>query len=231
MKTINCPKSWADVSLADYLQFHRQLKPYFNTEKYTEKSVLFATFNFTDITEEEYRDLPESTFSEIEKQMLELLNTTNMPLIKSFESGNTKYGFIPNLDDMSYGEYLDLVSYTSKDIWDNIPTIMAILYRPITNKLLNTYTIEKYKGTTPEAIDLFLNILTMDVVLGAISFFLDLQINLMKGTLAYSMQTLMKSKDPRILAALQDLEKNGVDTTQLPHLQEMILQNLTLLQS
>jgi hypothetical protein len=231
MKTINCPKSWADVSLGDYLQFYRQLKPYFNTEKYTEKAVLFATFNFTDITEEEYRELPQSTFSEIEKQMLELLNSTKMPLIKSFESGNTKYGFIPNLDDMSYGEYLDLISYTSKDIWENITTVMAILYRPVTKSVLNTYAIEKYKGTTSETTNLFLNILTMDVVFGAISFFLDLQIDLMKGTLTYSMQTLMKSKDPRISAALQDLEKNGVDTIQLQHLQEMTLQSLTQLQS
>jgi len=231
MKTINCPKSWADVSLGDYLQFYRQLKPYFNTEKYAEKAVLFATFNFTDITEEEYRELPQSTFSEIEKQMLELLNSTKMPLIKSFQSGDTKYGFIPNLDDMSYGEYLDLISYTSKDIWENITTVMAILYRPITKSVLNTYSIEKYKGTTPEITDLFLNILTMDVVFGAISFFLDLQTDLMKGTLTYSMQTLMKNKDPRILAALQDLEKNGVDITQLQHLQEMTLQSLTQLQS
>jgi hypothetical protein len=231
MKTINCPKSWADVRLEDYIHFHKQLKPYFNTDKYTEKAILFATFNFTDITEEEYRDLPESTFSEIEKQMLELLNSTKMPLIKSFESDKTKYGFIPNLDDMSYGEYLDLVSYTSKDIWENITTVMAILYRPITKLVLNTYAIEKYKGTTSEVTNLFLNILTMDIVFGAISFFLDLQIDLMKGTLTYSMQTLMKSKDPRIIAALEDLQKNGTDTTQLQHLQEMILQNLTQLQS
>jgi hypothetical protein len=231
MKTINCPKSWADVRLEDYLQFYKQLKPYINTEKYTEKAVLFATFNFTDITEEEYRELPESTFSEIEKQMLELLNSTKMPLIKSFESGDTKYGFIPNLDDMAYGEYLDLVSYTSKDIWENITTVMAILYRPITKSLFNTYAVEKYKGTTPETINLFLNILTMDIVFGAISFFLDLQIDLMKGTLTYSMQTLMTSKDPRILAALEDLQKSGTDITQLQHLQEMTLQSLTQLQS
>jgi hypothetical protein len=231
MKIINCPKSWADVALADYIQFNKQLKPYFNTDKYTEKAVLFGMFNFTDITEEEYRDLPESTFSEIEKQMLELLNSTQLPLIKSFQSGDTTYGFIPNLDDMAYGEYLDLVSYTSKDVWEEIATVMAILYRPIDKKLLNAYTIEKYSGTSPEVISLFSNILTMDIVFGAISFFLGLQTDLMKGTLTYSMQTLMTSKDPRIIAAREDLLKNGTDTTQLQHLQEMMLQNLTQLQS
>ena len=228
MKTINCPKSWADVSLADYIQFNKQLKPYFNTDKYTEKALLFATFNFTDITEEEYRDLPESTFSEVEKQMLELLNSTKLSLIKSFQSGDTTYGFIPNLDDMGYGEYLDLVSYTSKDIWEEIATVMAILYRPINKKLLNAYTIEKYKGTSPEVISLFSDILTMDIVFGAISFFLDLQKDLKKGILTYSMKTLLTSEDPKILAVREDLLKNGTGTTQLQRLQETMLQNLTL---
>ena len=71
----------------------------------------------------------------------------------------------------------------------------------------------------------------MDIVFGAISFFLGLQTDLMKGTLTYSMQTLMTSKDPRIIAAREDLLKNGTDTTQLQHLQEMMLQNLTQLQN
>jgi len=231
MKTINCPKSWADVRLEDYMQFNRQLKPYFNTDKFTEKAVLFAIFNFSDITEDEYRDLPESTFSALEKQMLELLNKTDMPLVKSFESNGVKYGFIPNLDDMSYGEYLDLVSYTSKDIWENITTVMSILYRPITKNMLNAYAVEKYSGTKQETIDLFLNVLTMDIVLGAISFFLHLQKELKNAILTYTMEMLMMSNNPKISAARQDLLKNGVDTAQLQHLQEMISQNLMQLQS
>jgi hypothetical protein len=49
-------KKWKSVAikLEDYLQFYRQIKPYEDTEQYQEKAVLFGTFNFTDIDEDEY---------------------------------------------------------------------------------------------------------------------------------------------------------------------------------
>ena len=227
MKTINGPKSWAEVSLGEYLEFYRGIKPYIGTEEYVEKIPLFAVFNFTDITEDEYRELPESTLTEIQHTLLTLLTKTELPLVKSFEIGNTKYGFIPSLDDMSYGEYLDLISYTKKDIWSNIPTIMSILYRPITKSLSKSYTVEKYSGTTEEKTMLFLNALTMDIVFGAISFFLDLQKDLLIGTLTYSLDQMKGIKDPKVLAALKDLEGNGPVITQLQSYLTMTLQNLT----
>ena len=85
MTTINCPTSWADVKLADYLEFYRGIKPYIGTEEYAEKIPLFAVFNFTDITEEQYRDLPESTLSEVQITLLNLLTNTQIPTIKSFD--------------------------------------------------------------------------------------------------------------------------------------------------
>jgi hypothetical protein len=65
----------------------------------------------------------------------------------------------------------------------------------------------------------------MDVVFGAISFFLRLQIDLLNSTLVYSVQTLKKSKDPQVLAVLEDLEKNGTAITQLQSLLTTTLQS------
>jgi len=231
MTTINCPTSWAEVKLEDYLQFHKQLKPYENTEQYEEKSVLFGIFNFTDILEDEYLVLPESTFAEIKVKLLTLFSTYELPLTKLFEIGNTKYGFIPSFDDMAYGEYLDLISYSSKDMWDNIPTLMSIMYRPITKSLGKSYTIEKYNGTKPETIELFSQGLTMDIVFGAISFFLHLQRDLVNATLTYLVTDLKTIKNKEIQTALQDLGKSGVDITQLPSLLNKTFQSLTQLQN
>lgn len=231
MKTINCPKSWADVKLEDYLQFYRQLKPYIDTEQYQEKAILFALFNFTDIDEDDYLNLPESTFTTVKIKLTNLINSVELPVVKSFEIENTKYGFIPSFDDMAYGEYLDLVSYSSKDMWDNIPILMSILYRPITKQLGNLYTIEKYNGTKLETIELFSQGLTMDIVFGAISFFLHLQRDLVNATLTYLVTDLKTIKNKEIQTALQDLEKNGLHTTQLPSLLNKTFQSLTQLQS
>ena len=108
---------------------------------------------------------------------------------------------------------------------------MSILYRPITKQLGNLYTIEKYNGTKPETIELFSQGLTMDIVFGAISFFLHLQRDLVNATLTYLVTDLKTIKNKEIQTALQDLEKNGLHTTQLPSLLNKTFQSLTQLQS
>ena len=50
-------------------------------------------------------------------------------LKQRFIMNGVEYGFIPNLDDMSLGEYVDLDTYISS--WDNMHKAMAVLYRPI----------------------------------------------------------------------------------------------------
>jgi hypothetical protein len=136
---------------------------------------------------------------------------------------------MPEIDNMTYGEYLDLVSYTSsKDMWSFMPIIMSILYRPITQRVGKLYTIEPYDGTKDERIELFKHVLTMDVVFGATAFFLNLQKDLRTGILTYTQTLMTESKDPRILAALEDLEKSGVDITQLRSFLTTTSQNLTV---
>jgi hypothetical protein len=54
-----------------------------------------------------------------------------------------EYGFIPNLDDMSFGEYVDLDTYLGD--WQNIHRAMAVLYRPIREKRGERYNIVPYE--------------------------------------------------------------------------------------
>ena len=102
-----------------------------------------------------------------------------MSLVKHFVVGSTKFGFIPSLDEMSYGEYLDLSTY-SKDLWPNAPTVMSILYRPVTKELDGKYEIQPYSGTNEDMETLFKSALTMDIVWGAIGFFTILSKDLLK---------------------------------------------------
>jgi len=222
---------WEDIHLADYLNYYRSIKPYVGTDEYSTKAIINTIFSFTDITDEEYLDLPEAEFAALEEQAFRLLSTTEkMPLVKSFEINGIKYGFIPALDDMADGEYLDLVACSSKNMGDNIPMLMSFLYRPITKQLGNSYTIEKYSGTKPEITELFKDGLTMDVVFGALSFFLDLQKDLLIGTQIY-LQEMLTNKTPDSSQVQAVLTQSGVSITQLQSLQQMISSNLTVLQS
>jgi hypothetical protein len=128
---------------------------------------------------------------------------------------------------MSYGEYLDLSTY-SKDLWTNAPTVMSILYRPVTKDLDGKYEIQTYQGTNEDMETLFKHALTMDIVWGAIGFFTLLSKDLLKGMMAYSIQKLEKMKSNTLVQ--ETLTQNGVDMSVLQSSQEMISQSLKKLQ-
>lgn len=219
------PESWADVKYSQYSKYYKVIKPYINTDEFEKKSVEAAALHFCNVPAEALYNLPQDVFDKIVTAISNLISTDKQPLVQTFEVENTKYGFIPSLDEIAYGEYLDLVNYF-KETWENIPIIMSILYRPVTKELGKQYTVESYTGTNDARIEMFKHVLTMDIVFGATAFFLDLQKDLLSGTLTYLTKSLKKMKDPKVLAALEDLQKSGVDTIQWLSLLKMMLQNL-----
>jgi len=225
--TISYPESWAEIKLSDYLKFYKQVKPYEGTDEAAKINLEAAALHFCKVPAEYLYSLPVDSFDKISNTLAKLFtDSKSMPLVAKFETNKTMYGFMPELDNMSYGEYLDLVSYTSKNMWDNIPIIFSILYRPVTNSLGKNYTIEPYTGTNDDRIELFKHVLTMDVVFGATAFFLGLQKDLQTGILTYTMEMMKNKTNPKISQALQDLEKNGVDIAQLQSFLTMTSQNL-----
>ena len=93
--------------------------------------------------------------------------------IPTFKKGDLEFGFIPKLDDMTFGEYVDLDT-TIAD-WENIHKAMGVLYRPITTKRKNQYLIEAY-----ESFDKYeMKQMPLDIVLGSLVFFWSLSKELM----------------------------------------------------
>ena len=71
--------------------------------------------------------------------LTEMLNDT--PKLQTmFKMKGTQYGFIPKLDDMSFGEYIDLDTFIGD--WDNMHRAMNVLYRPIVNQYGDKYNIK-----------------------------------------------------------------------------------------
>jgi hypothetical protein len=114
---------------------------------------------------------------------------------------------------MTYGEYIDLVSY-SKETWNNIATIMTILYRPVTfTHWSGKYDIQPYKGTDETMVDMFGDKLTMDIVFGAVGFFQHGLVALLKDIQHSTMQTLLAHKNSTVLKQVS--QKNGISTEHL----------------
>jgi hypothetical protein len=98
-------------------------------------------------------------------------------LVTTFKMNGKEYGFIPDLDDMTLGEYIDLDSYSGD--YENIEVAMNVLYRPIEAKLNGKYSIKKYN---PETKNEMLE-MPMDAVISSLFFFLNLGLELSEITL------------------------------------------------
>jgi hypothetical protein len=102
------------------------------------------------------------------RDLVALFSKDDHELIPTFTHKGVNYGFIPNIvDDLTLGEYIDLNTYSTET--DDTIKWLSVLYRPITSKHGNLYTIEDYSGKVFPFEDL-----DVKVLLGAQFFFLHI---------------------------------------------------------
>jgi len=181
---------------------------------------------FCGLTLKESYNLPVKMFDGVLKQIGECFEEPT-PLIKEFSMTGSNgvevsFGMIPALDEMTFGEYVDLESFISD--WSNMHKAMAVLYRPITFNKNGKYLIEDYDGS-----DKYWEVMKdapVNVALGAMVFFYRLGKKLSKYTMDYlqHQQTLQDSKSDKAL------EKSGDGINQFTHLLEEKYQELMKLQ-
>ena len=150
------------------------------------------------------------------KQIIQIVTTINNlfdkipPFKNKFTLNGIEYGFIPNLDDISQGEYMDLDNYIV-DV-ANMHRSMAVMFRPIKTKLKDKYIIEPYAGSDVYA-EKMLDA-PLDVVLASRVFFYHLGRELLKSTLIYL------EGNPQIQSILtpHNSENDGAGTHPFMHL-------------
>ena len=113
---------------------------------------------------------------------------TSHPLTRRLSFRGQEYGFVPNLEDISFGEYIDLDTYLSD--MEMLHKTVGVLYRPITNAKGEYYEIEEYKGTDGYSD------FPLDVALGATLFFYRLSNRLLKNTPTSSEVVLKETYPP-----------------------------------
>ena len=111
---------------------------------------------------------------------------TKPSLKQEFNLDGKTFGFIPSIEDISFGEYVDLDNYMADTL--NLHNTMAVLYRPIIQRSGKRYDIEPYESA--EKYSDLMKQAPMDVVLGATLFFYRLGNDLLTAT----MNSLEKQK-------------------------------------
>jgi hypothetical protein len=194
---ITIPTSLSEITLEQYQKFLSIAKDNPDGEFLQHKMVeIFCGIDLKNAAKISFKDVNEITTN------LSNLFTQKYDLKRTFKIGNTEFGFITNLDEITLGEYTDLDKYISD--WDMMHNAMAVLYRPITKKLKDKYQIEEYNGsyTYCDA----MKFMPLDVALGAVVFFYNLGNELLKSTIHY----LENNKEFQNIVNNHNLEVNGV---------------------
>ena len=142
---------------------------------------------------------------------------TKHQLISMFKLNGVEYGFIPSLEDMSFGEYVDLDTFIGDN--DNLHRAVNVLYRPIEHRQGNRYTIKEYDPNTSE----IAKDMPLDAVLGAVVFFYNLG-----KDLSIAMLNCLDKKNEQTLAEYLTSMPNGDGTIQSMDYLTEILQNLNI---
>ena len=138
-------------------------------------------------------------------------------LVRQFELEGVKFGFIPKLDAITFGEYVDLDKYIGD--WDEMHRAMSVLFRPIANKIKEEYTITEYEGTNQFCE--IMKFMPLNVVLGAQVFFYNLGSELLKALPNY-----LHKQAKEITQQGHSLEKDGDGTLQFINSLEETLDTL-----
>ena len=198
---ISIPTKLSEIKLSQYQKFLKIADGNIDNELLHQKMVqIFCGIDLKDVAEIRYKDVLEITAS-----LGLMFENKNHRFINRFKMGGVEFGFIPNLEDISFGEYTDLDTYLND--WTQMHKAMAVLYRPIKKNGLNgTYEIEKYNGSITYS-DVMKHA-PLDVVLGANVFFYNLSNELLNSTMTY----LEENQEVQNILKSQTLEGNGDGT-------------------
>jgi hypothetical protein len=173
-----------DITVGQFIEFHK-------TRGEINKCVVA-----TGMSEDEVKELPLSVVKHTNETFRELISDIQeLDFPKIVELDGTEYGFEPNLSKLSTGAWADIAHLEDLGRDERLHQILAILYRPITQRWgVNNvkYRIEKYTGDSMDNADLFLDY-KMSQALGVLGFFLSLQKGLMSNLEMKMMKELKKA--------------------------------------
>ncbi|MCH9717482.1 MAG: hypothetical protein K0U52_10415 [Gammaproteobacteria bacterium] len=168
---INVPTKMQDITLEQYQKFLKEC----TDESLSEEKIAIKMLEiFCGLPIDNTLQLRMSDVFSVCEQINTALNE-KPPLISRWKFDKLEFGFIPQLDDMTFGEYVDVDTYIVD--WENMHKAMAVLYRPVLQNYKGSYEIEEYKGDTYWDL---MKQMPLNLVMGCMLFFWNLERDLVK---------------------------------------------------
>ena len=211
---IQVPTHINDITLEQYQRF-----ALINTEEQDKEFFMFKTIEIfcgVDIALVSKMRLKDA--ESISNEVLEVLQQ-NVPFTNKFELDGVKYGFIPDLQAISLGEFIDLEEGLSKD--KDFHKAASVMFRPIVKEFGELYTIDGYEASTE--MHHVMKQAPVGVISAAIVFFYNIANELLKASQDFSSQE--KAEAMTILEKL-NLQRNTGGLTLSTLYAEAMLQSI-----
>ncbi len=169
-KRIQVPETMADVTVGTYIKLAKANDP----PKEGMDAVRLGIEILCGLPKPMVQRIAFADVAKIARIMVKLMEppkTEEFPLVPRFFLGNVEYGFIPDWSELSLGEFVDLEEYCKGDVWESLPDVLSVMYRPVVSSMGPLYEIQPYKPS-PGQRDKMLEC-PMNVALGAMVFFYD----------------------------------------------------------
>ena len=192
---INIPEKLSEITLGQYQDWLKVAEGKEMTPFIQQKMIEI----FCGITLKEVLMIKATDIDSITNEILKVFEQ-KPKFIKEFEIDKMQFGFIPKLDEMVFGEYIDLDTYLGD--WSQMHKAMNVLFRPIIFKKNDQYLVSDYEGTGKYN----LKTMPLSIVFGSLVFFWNLRNELQKHILSY----LANQTEIPVSQELRDSLKNGV---------------------
>tara|TARA_R110000824_G_scaffold33044_1_gene106325 strand:+ start:217 stop:882 length:666 start_codon:yes stop_codon:yes gene_type:complete len=197
-ETYNIIDSWSDVTMESWMQL---IKAKDLGKAEDAKTSILA---LSDIPDTLINQLSLKDVAILMETMGKLQSEQEVLLKKVIYIDGQEYGFHPNLDDITIGEYADIETMIKSGLEDNLPELMAVLFRPIVDRKGEAYKIEAYDGDITIRAEVMKK-MSSEQVQGALVFFWNFVQELSSSMQSYLMNPIIKEMEEAVKVSA----KNG----------------------
>lgn len=177
------PTSLSEIPLSRYQKFI-EMKEQSNDEEFIANKMIQI---FCGIELKEVMQIKVKELNGLIKHFTDVFSEKPQ-LVRQFKIKDIEFGFIPKIDDISFGEYVDLEHHFQN--WSTYHKAMAVMFRPIKEKHGDKYTIVDYEPN--EDMQELMKFAPLDVAISASVFFWSLGSELLNLTMNYLQNEVTK---------------------------------------
>jgi hypothetical protein len=183
---VKVPTSLNEIPLKHYVDFLKVQEGSNDEEFVAQKMIeIFCGVRLSDVAK-----IKLSSLNEMVAHFTELFSA-KPKFHQTFRVGDIDFGFIPNLEEITFGEYVDLESHLQS--WETYNKAMAVMYRPIKTRIKDKYELHEYVPSKDH--QELMQFAPLDVCIAASVFFYNLGNELLTATLNYLEKQMKKDKN------------------------------------